>query len=176
MIAPYVDLGYDVALLDYRGYGKSSGERTEPNLYADAQSVYDHFKTTISEEKLIIFGRSLGTAMAIHLAANNDPSKLILVTPFYSLQALAQKIAPIYPTRLLLRFPFKSYKFIQNVKCPIYFFQGTADDVVPYEESKKLFNLVEGSRGTFYTIEGGEHNNLVEFDKFRTAMKAALDN
>jgi fermentation-respiration switch protein FrsA (DUF1100 family) len=176
VVYPYVDLSYDVAILDYRGYGKSTGKRTEENLFSDAQTIYDYYKATIPEEQIIIFGRSLGTSMAVYLAANNHPRKLILETPFYSLQSLAQKIVPIFPSQVLLRFPFRSDKYIQQVKCPVYLFHGTEDEVVPYEQSEKLFKLVQGSQGAFYTIEGGSHNNLIEFEKFRTAMKNALEN
>jgi hypothetical protein len=112
--------------------------------------------------------------MAVYLAANNHPGKLILETPFYSLQALAQKIVPIFPTRLLLRFPFNSNEYIQKVKCPVYFFHGTKDEVVPYEQAEQLFEQVPGSDKYFYTIEGGEHNDLIAYEKFRIAMEAAL--
>ena len=175
VVNPYIDLGYDVVILDYRGYGKSTGKRTEQNLYADAQAIYDYCKTTILEDQIIIFGRSLGTTMAVYLAANNRPHKLILETPFYSLHSLAQKVVPIFPSRILLRFPFRSDKYIQQVNCPVYIFHGTKDEVVPYEESEKLFNLVQSQR-YFYTIEGGTHNNLIEFEEFRTAMEAVLKN
>jgi fermentation-respiration switch protein FrsA (DUF1100 family) len=112
--------------------------------------------------------------MAVHLAANNHPQKLILETPFYSLQSLAQKIVPIFPTRLLLRFPFQSNEYIQRVNCPVYIFHGTADEVVPYEQAERLFKLVPVPERNFYTIEGGGHNNLITFEKFRFAMEAAL--
>lgn len=176
VVYPYVDLGYDVVIVDYRGYGKSTGKRTEVNLFSDAQAIYDYCKKIIPEERITIFGRSLGTAMATHLAGNNHPHKLILETPFYSLQSLAQNVVPIYPSGLLLRFPFKSNEYIQKVNCPIYIFHGTEDEVVPYGQAEKLFKVVKEPLGTFYTIEGAGHNNLIDFEKFRAAIKIALEN
>ncbi len=175
VVYPYVDLGYDVVIMDYRGYGKSTGRRTEANLHADAQSIYDYCKLIFPEERITIFGRSLGTGMAIPLAANNNPHKLILETPFYSMKSMAQKVVPFYPSSLLLRFPFKSNASIQKIKCPIYIFHGTEDEVVPYEQSQRLFKLVEKPLATLYTIEGGGHNNLIEFEKFRSTISTVLE-
>jgi fermentation-respiration switch protein FrsA (DUF1100 family) len=87
---------------------------------------------------------------------------------------LAQKIVRIFPTRLLLRFPFQSNEYIQRVNCPVYIFHGTADEVVPYEQAERLFKLVPVPERNFYTIEGGGHNNLITFEKLRFAMEAAL--
>jgi hypothetical protein len=174
VVYPYVDLGYDVVIPDFRGYGKSTGKRTEANLFSDAQTIYDAYKGTIPETQIILFGRSLGTSMAVFLAANNHPGKLILETPFYSLQSLAQKVVPIFPARLLLRFPFNSNEYIRGVKCPVFIFHGTEDEVVPYEQAERLFKLIPDTLGTFYTIEGGTHNDLIAFKKFRNTMGAAL--
>lgn len=174
VVYPYVDWGYDVVIPDFRGYGKSTGKRTEAKLFSDAQAIYDAYTSTIPESKVILFGRSLGTSMAVFLAANNHPGKLILETPFYSLQSLAQKVVPIFPSRLLLRFPFNSNEYIRDVKCPVFIFHGTEDEVVPYEQAERLFKLIPNAQGTFYTIEGGTHNDLIAFENFRTTMKAAL--
>ena len=113
--------------------------------------------------------------MAVYLAAVNHPGKLILETPFFSLQSLAQKIVPIFPSRFLLRFPLKSNEYIAQVTCPVYVFHGTNDEVVPYAQSERLFRLVTSSQREFYTIEGGGHNNLIMFEEFRKRITTVLD-
>jgi fermentation-respiration switch protein FrsA (DUF1100 family) len=170
----YVDIGYDVVIMDYRGYGKSTGPLSQANLLSDAQAVYDAYRASLPEERIVLYGRSLGTGIAAYIAANNKPGKLILETPYYNFVSLAQFHMPIFPAKLALKYRFKSNEYVQRVNCPIYIFHGTADRVVPYEQGQRLFESIGMGKATMYTIEGGGHNNLIDFKEFREGMEEVL--
>ncbi len=165
---------WDVLVMDYRSYGKSSGELSEKAFYADAQLFYDYAKATFDEKKIIIYGRSLGCAMATKVAAENHPLKLILETPFYNLADIAKKRFPFLPVESLLEYRFENNKNIKEVGCPITIFQGTEDDVVPYDSAKKLYVQIEKDKKEFITIPNGNHNNLVEFKEYHQKIDSLL--
>ncbi|SNS49159.1 hypothetical protein SAMN05421640_0369 [Ekhidna lutea] len=171
---PFVDLGYEVLITDYRGYGKSTGKRSEKKMLQDADEIYAFANKLEIEERIILFGRSLGSAFASYLAGKNTPTKLILESPFYSLPGVAGKMFPIYPTSTLLRFRFHNARYLKNTKTPIYIFHGTEDEVVPYESGKKLATKFE-ERSTFISIPGGHHNDLAAFDEYWREIEIVLN-
>lgn len=171
----FVDLGYDVLVMDYRGYGKSTGERSEKALYEDAQRFYDHAKEIHQEDKIIVYGRSLGSGIAAHLASNNNPKKLILETPYYSLVDVAQDRFPILPVKSLLKYKMNSFEYIQKVQAPIRIFHGTEDKIVPYESGNKLYKSIPHSNKKLYTIPNGEHNNLNDFEVYQNGIRNELE-
>lgn len=170
----YVSMGYDAVIMDYRGYGKSTGPRSEAILMSDAQLVYDQLKGVVPEAKIILFGRSLGTGIAAHLASNNNPRMVILETPYYDMASLVQQRLPIFPTSLSLKYPLRTNEFLKNVKCPIHIFHGTEDLVVPFEEGLRLFDSLKSENAYFYKVESGGHNNLIEYADFRDNMERVL--
>ncbi len=164
---------YDVVIMDYRTYGKSTGKLKEELLFADAQLFYDYLLERYAEEAIIVYGRSLGGAIATHVASNNTPAKLLLETPFYNLYDAAKYRFSFLPLKLLLRYTFESNKHIQKVKCPIVIFHGTEDSVVPYESGKRLFE--EGpSPKKFITVPLGNHNDLASFPEYQESIDNAL--
>ena len=170
----FVEKNYDVFVMDYRTYGKSTGKLSEQALYKDAQMCYDYILERYKKTEIIIYGRSLGTGMATYLASNNNPKKLILETPFYSLADVAKGRFSLFPTKKLLKYDFPSYKYVQDVICPISIFHGTDDGVIPYASGIKLFNSMEQKDKVFFTIENGEHNNLVEFEAYHSQLQKIL--
>lgn len=170
----FVEMQYDVLVMDYRNYGKSSGTLTEEALYLDAQFCYDYLLKTYSEQDIIVYGRSLGTAIATYVASKNRPELLILETPYYSMVDVARSGFPLLPIKYLLKYKLPSHKFIDNVKCNILMIHGTEDEVIPLEIAKKLFEVAPKGKSTFITIEGGEHNNLSEFTEYNEAIKNQL--
>ena len=176
IVSPFVELGYDVIIADYRGYGKSTGQRNQTTLLADADSVYGFAKDRTTEDKIILFGRSLGSGFASYLAGKNHPSKVILETPFYSLDDIAQRRFLIYPARYFLRYHFDSHEYLKNTKAPVYIFHGTDDEVVSYQSGKLLFESLPENQGNLYTIEGGAHNNLHSFELYWNQIKSILLN
>ncbi|WP_396637875.1 alpha/beta hydrolase [Maribacter sp. R77961] len=165
---------YDAIFVDYRTYGKSTGEMSEAAIKSDAQLFYDYTKQRYDESKIVVYGRSFGTGVASGLAAANSPCKLILESPFYSAVALGKHRFPIFPIDLLANYRFPSNAYVQQVKCPVSIIHGTADRIIPFEQAQDLFTQVPEGQGTFYTIEGGKHNYLQDFEVFKNAMDAAL--
>jgi len=175
IVAPFVGLGYDLVISDYRGYGKSRGKRSQKNLLDDAVKVYSFAQTKAEENDIILFGRSLGTGFASYLAGKYDVSKVILETPFYSLESEANRRFMIYPVSWLLRYQLKNHQYLKTNQAPVFIFHGTADKVVSYTSGTRLYESISSNGGEFVTIEGGFHNNLSEYPDYWEAMKRILD-
>ncbi|MEM7487418.1 MAG: alpha/beta fold hydrolase [Bacteroidota bacterium] len=170
----FAQLQYDVIVMDYRTYGKSTGKLSETALYEDAQLFYDYALDSYTESNIIVYGRSLGSAIATNVASNNKPKKLILETPFYSLLDEAQNRFPFLPVKHVLKYKMTSFEYIQNVSAPIRIFHGTVDNVVSYESGKKLYSVIPSKDKKMYTIQNGNHNNLIEFEAFRKGIEEEL--
>ena len=154
----YVENGYDVLYLDYRGYGKSAGHiESEKQLIDDAQIVYDYLQKKYSEKKIIVSGTSIGTGIAAKIASRNNPRGLILCSPYYSLKTLIKEKVPIAPA-FIIKYSLDTYKFLQKVKCPITILHGSKDEIIPVKHAvdlKKMHPKVD------LTIIGGYgHNDL----------------
>jgi hypothetical protein len=170
----FVEKNYDVLVMDYRTYGKSTGKLSEAALFNDAQFCYEYLKERYEESEITIYGRSLGTGIAAHVASKNQPKQLILETPYYSLVDIAQKRFPIVPVKHLMNYQMPSYKYLQDVDCPIYMFHGTDDKVIPIESAIKLYNSILNENKSFTKIEKGNHNNLASFDAYHNKMNELL--
>ena len=171
----FVEKNYDVFIMDYRTYGKSTGKLSEEAFYDDAQFCYDYLLKHYNENEITIYGRSLGTGIATNLASKNQPKQLIIETPYYSILDVAKHRFPIFPVEKLLKYKFPTKAFIVDVDCPITMFHGTDDGVVPYSSAEKLYAVAPKDRTQFFTIEGGGHNNLVDYEKYRTNITKILD-
>lgn len=170
----FVSLNYDVLIMDYRTYGKSTGKLSEQGFYDDAEFCYNYLLESYSEEDIVLYGRSLGTGIATYLASKHQPRQLILETPYYSILDVAKHRFPIFPVKKLLKYEFPSNEFITNVNCPITMFHGTDDSVIPYSSAQKLNSVAPQNNTLFTTIEGGSHNNLISFEKYKEGVKALL--
>jgi fermentation-respiration switch protein FrsA (DUF1100 family) len=170
----FVEKQYDVVIMDYRTYGKSTGKLSPDVLFSDAQLFYDYTLEHYKENEVTLYGRSLGTGIATQLASKNTPKQLILETPFYSLLDVAQSMFPILPVSLFLKYKLPSFEFIQQVSCPISIFHGTSDSVVPYESGKKLYETLLDANKSFFKIEDGDHNNLISFPEYHEGIKKVL--
>lgn len=170
----FSEKGYESVLVDYRNYGKSTGEMSEQALYDDAQLFYDHILTTYEEKDIVLYGRSFGTGIATWLASQNRPEKLILESPFYSAVDLGQHRFPFLPIDWLSNYRFPSNEYIQTVECPVYILHGKEDVVIPFESSEKLFNSIPGKNKKLFAIENGGHNYLQDFQVFKDGIDEAL--
>ena len=175
VVQPFVSMGFDVLIMDYRGYGKSTGKRTEEALLDDAELFYSYASTRYPEDQIILFGRSLGTGVASFLAGRHSPKQLILETPYYSMASVGQSLYPIYPVSWALRFNLKSHEYLQTATCPIAIFHGTDDRVVPYKQAKKLFNSLPKGGNELITIEDGRHKNLSEYPVYWERLSKLLN-
>lgn len=170
----YVQRGYDAIVMDYRSYGKSTGKIGEKELYSDAQLFYEYTEKHYDEKEIIVYGRSLGTTFATYVASKNKPSKLLLEAPFYNMKSLAQNMFPVFPVSWVLKYPFRTDRFIVEVTCPIYILHGTEDEIVPFESGRKLSELIPEKKMHFIPIKNGTHNNLVEEGEFIHAIDTIL--
>ena len=170
----FVEKNYDVIIMDYRTYGKSTGKLSEESLFNDGQLFYEYALEQYDESGITLYGRSLGTGIATWVASQNSPFRLILETPYYSLLDLGKNRFPYLPVQWFLKYPLKTYEYISEVSCPIAFFHGTEDRVVPYNSGLRLFNSVSVDKNTFFTIKGGQHNNLNEFEVYRAGVQEIL--
>lgn len=161
--------GYDVLMVDYRGFGKSTGRRTQKAIKRDMQVVYNKIKEKVDEKYIILYGRSLGSGFAAKLASMNNPRMLILDAPYYSLRHMAKKFIPFMPLSLLLKFPMPTYKWMKYVNCPIHIIHGTDDRLIPYKTSVKL-SKIRPAQTKLYTVIGGGHKNLNTFESYHSML------
>ena len=151
----FTKYNYDVLVMDYRTYGKSNGVLSEKALYQDAQFCFNYLKKQ-HYAQIIIYGRSLGTAMATYVAGNNKVSHLILETPFYSIVDVAKSRFPVFPVEKLIKYHFLNYEHITGISAPITIIHGTNDRIVPLHSALKLFEMAP-KQTEFITIEKGSH-------------------
>ena len=175
IVMPFITMGYEVLILDYRGYGKSSGKRSERHMLSDADVIYNFAKKIEPETRIILYGRSIGSAFASYLAGKHSPSKLILETPFFSLKDVAKGVIPIYPTSLLLRYRFENHAYLKTTKTPIFIFHGTDDEIVSYHSGKALFESTSPDKAKLITIQGGHHNDLSTFPEYWNELETVLE-
>jgi len=164
IVEPFVERSYDVLVVDYRGYGKSTGKRNEKRMYEDALLWYDLASEISEAQDITVYGRSLGCTFATYVASKKNCNQLILETPFYSLRSLVKRVYSIFPVGKLLQFHFPSNEYIPQVNSPITIIHGTEDDVIPIENSRRLIDL--NPRINFVTVNNGEHNNLASFEEY----------
>lgn len=176
MAGELADFGFDVFVIDYRGYGQSRGIRSEDLIHSDVARAFDFIREKYQGSPIVIYGRSLGSGFATKLASQREAHALILETPYFNLIDVARRYMPILPIRLLLRYQLRSDKYINQVRFPVHIFHGTKDKVVPYSSALKLYRKASNKALVeMTTIVGGKHSNLNSFPLFREKLKSALD-
>jgi uncharacterized protein len=154
--------GYQVLMIDYPGFGKSTGKLTEQKLYNWALQVYKIAHKRFSADSIIIYGKSMGTGIAAQLASIRDCRKLILETPYYDFPSTISHYLPIYPVRWMIRYDLPTYNYLKNVSAPVTIFQGTKDRLVTYKNAKRLKPFLKPG-DEFITVKGAGHNNLFNY-------------
>ena len=156
-----LDQGSSVLLFDYRGYGRSTGSPSEDGLYADAVACYKWLieKKGVTPDNLVIFGRSLGGAVAVELASQVECSGVIVESSFTSAAAMGRNLFPFFPIQLILRYKFDTVDKIGQLKQPVLIAHSPQDDIVPFAMGQKLFEAATEPK-TFIELSGG-HNELV---------------
>jgi len=170
----FVSKGYDFFMIDYRGFGKSKGRRTESILLNDAQTVYKWLSKEYPEDQIVVYGRSLGSGIGARLASWNDPRMLILDSPYFSFYHQIRQYGWWLPLRYLLRYQLRTDQFIKKVTCPIYIIHGNKDRLISYAQGKRLHEI-SADRSTLITIEGGGHNNLPDFPEYHENLYDILN-
>ena len=170
----FVSKNYDFFMIDYPGFGKSRGKRSEFKIYNNAQYAYKWLCERYPEDKIVIYGRSMGSGFAARIASWNRPKMFIMDSGFYSFYHLAQRYVPILPMKWIIRYKIPSYQFIKSMKCPVFFIHGNKDRLIPYKYSKWLHKLIP-ERSKLFTIEGGHHNDLPNFAEYHKVLYKILN-
>lgn len=167
-VRPYIDHGYGVMLVGYRGYGGNPGKPSEDGLYADAAAALAHLEGEgRPAASWVLYGESLGTGIAVELAkrqaaAGAPAGAVILEAPFTAMGDAAQRHYPYLPAKLLVRDRYDSVTKIAAIAAPLLIFHGDQDRVVPFKLGKRLFEAArEPKQG--HWIAGAHHGNLYEF-------------
>lgn len=166
---------FDVIVIDYRGYGKSTGILSEANFFSDSLFCYNHIKEKLSPEQIIVYGRSLGTGIASWLAGKVNPTKLILETPYYDMHDLIGNYFPSFLFKNKLAFKFSSHLYLKNSQFPILIIHGTKDMVVPYKSGQKLFESLQNPHKKLVTFVGGKHNDLSTYPNYWEELEHFLE-
>lgn len=155
-------MGAAVLLLDYRGYGRSEGRPTESGVYADARAGLAHLTGTLgfAEERVVVFGRSLGGAVAVDLARGRRLGGVILESTFTSAQAMASRVFG-FGLGPFTRGHFDSVAKIEGLRSPLLSFHGDRDEIVPFDLGRELFDAAPEPKA-FFTIEGAGHNDTFQ--------------
>ncbi|HMW06412.1 MAG TPA: alpha/beta hydrolase [Leptospiraceae bacterium] len=155
----------NLIIIDYRGYGKSTGTiKSEDDLIKDALYAYEYAKSIYPENQITLYGRSLGSGLAVYLAKDKNPKRLILETPYNNLSDIASYHYPYIPT-FLLKYKLDSESMIGSVKCPIYIFHGTEDAVIPLAYARKLESKIKRDY-KFFQITNAGHNDVSETKEY----------
>ena len=155
-------LGYDTFIFDYRGYGQSSGSPSESGTYLDAEAAWRYLTETkgIPPARIVLFGESLGGAVAAWLAARQKPAVLVLASVFTSVPDMAAKIYPFLPVRLLSRFDYNTLEYLRSVSCPVFVAHSPQDDIVPFEHGRALYQAAPEPK-QFLELQGGHNDGFI---------------
>jgi uncharacterized protein len=168
----YRQLNLDLFMIDYRGFGKSSGRiESEAQLQADVRAAWQHVAARYEGRRRVFFGRSLGTGLAATLAAEVQPELTVLVSPYESIAALAGEIYPWVPGALL-RYPIRTDLALPQVRGPVLLLHGDRDTTIPLDHSRRLLQRAPTAR--LVVIEGTGHNDLQDSAVYRNALAQAL--
>jgi uncharacterized protein len=171
--AEFTAKGYEVWIMDYPGFGKSTGPLSEQQLYDYALLLYKLARARYRPDQITIYGKSLGTGIAAQLASVRDCRRLILECPYFSMLSLVRHYLPVYPVSTMLHFHFPTNEFLPSVTAPVTIFQGTNDGLIPLSNAERLKPLLKPG-DQFVPIEGGSHNDLSDFPQFHQTLDSLL--
>ena len=159
-------LGLDVFIFDYQGYGQSEGKPTEQGTYEDAKAAWQYLieERQLAPADIIVFGRSLGGAVASWLAQSHTPGALILESTFTSLRDVAATLYPYLPVRLLLRFQYNTVEYLDRVNCPVLIVHSRDDEIMPLSHGWQLFEVAREPK-EFLEITGTHNEGFVTSGK-----------
>ena len=152
----------NVFIIDYRGYGKSEGKITEEGTYKDAEAAWTYLRQIqhIREKQIIIFGRSLGASIATWLASRHTPAALIIESGFSSAVSMGQRLYPFLPVRWLTQFKYNTLQYVKTVSCPVMVAHSRNDEIIPYDEGRKIFEAAPEPK-KFFEMRGGHNDGFI---------------
>ncbi len=169
----FQEMNINFLIIAWRGFSGNSGKPTEQGLYEDGKSAINWLiKKGVNEKNLVLYGESLGTGVATHLAQNKNYAGVILETPFTSMVDAAKKFYPYIPVNLILKDKFDNYTKIKNINLPIIVMHGEIDQIVPFSMGKKLYDIANEPKYSYFTKYD---NHMMEYDeKLVFALKSFL--
>ncbi len=172
-IGTFHRLGLSVFIIDYRGYGQSEGKTSEQGTYLDAEAAWRYLveDQQIPADEIILFGRSLGGAVAAWLAQKHTPGLLILESSFTSVPDVAAKHYPFFPVRLLARFKYNTLERLPEINCPVLVVHSPDDEIIPYSHGEQLFAAAQEPKD-FLNLSGGHNEGVFIMGK---RYEAGLD-
>ena len=170
----FEEMNVNFLIIAWRGFSGNEGKPTEQGLYEDGKSAINWLvKRGVEEKNLILYGESLGTGVATHLAQNKNYAGVILETPFTSMVDAAKIFYPYIPVSLLLKDKFENYKKVENIKLPILIMHGEVDQIVPFSMGKKIYEISNEPKYSYFTKYD---NHMMEYDKkLVSALKSFLN-
>ena len=170
-VRPYLDAGYGVLLVSWRGFGGNPGSPTEDGFYNDARAALDFVEAQgVAPARIILYGESIGSGPAVHMAQERTIGALVLEAPFTSAADLAQRLYWYLPARYMVLDKFDSIAKIGAIDAPLFIVHGESDQVVPADMSKSLLAAANEPKGARF-FPGADHNNLYDLG----AAEAVLD-
>ncbi len=170
-------LNLSVLIFDYRGYGRSNGKPSESGTYLDAEAAWDYLVDVKqkSPEKIILFGRSLGGAVAAEIALRENPAGLIIESSFTSVPDIGKKFYPWFPVKLISKFRYSTIDKIGLIKCPKLIIHSPEDEIIPFKHGKYLYEKASPPK-EFLEIKGGHNEGfLISGNTYNTGLKRFLD-
>lgn len=164
---------YDVVMMDYRGYGKSRGKRIFKSMLEDTRLFYNYCEESFGEDKITVFGRSLGGAFATYIAKQKNPDKLIVESSFTTLKEVVKGLYTL-PLDNLVTYTFQNQDNVPLITNKTYFIHGTEDRLIPYEMGEKLYQLSGASQKELFPVEGAMHNDMQSFNDYFKALDTIL--
>ena len=159
----FQDMNINFLIIAWRGFNGNKGKPSERGLYVDGKSAIDWLKKKgVDEKNLILYGESLGTGVATHLAQNKNYAGVILETPFTSMVDAAKNFYPYVPINLLLKDKFENFKKVKNINAPILVMHGEVDKIVPFSMGKKIYEIANNPKYSYFTKYD---NHMMEYDE-----------
>ena len=167
----FQDMNINFLIIAWRGFSGNQGKPSEEGLYVDGKSAIDWvIEKGVDEKNIILYGESLGTGVATHLAQNKNYAGIILETPFTSMIDAAKTFYPYIPVNLLLKDKFENYKKVKNINIPILVMHGEEDQIVPFAMGKKIYEIANEPKFSYFTKYD---NHMMEYDeKLVLALKS----
>lgn len=159
-------LGLDVLIFDYRGYGQSEGKVSEQGTYLDAEAAWRYLTEglRVPADEIVLFGRSLGAAIAAHLATKRNPRALIMESSFTSAPDLAGQYYRIFPVHWLARFRYAAKEYLGSVRCPVLIVHSLDDEIIPIQHGRALFAAANEPK-EFLEIRGGHNEGFLASER-----------
>lgn len=171
-VAIFHELGFNTFIIDYRGYGQSEGKPGEQGTYLDADAAWQHLVTERGEDpaRIVVFGRSLGGAVAAWLATKQKPAALIVESSFTSVAEMAAHLYPYVPVRFILRLRYPVIDFVSRITCPVLIVHSRDDEIIPFAMGKALYRAAPGPKA--FLELAGDHNSgfLMLPDRYRQKL------